>query len=448
MTVGSLEAHLATFSSPVEMLRNNPSGPHPFPMRPEYSNWRDEQAAWAQTAVVFDQGHHMTDVNFRGPDVYRLLSDVGVNSFRGFGKDRSKQFVACNNDGHVIGDAILFGLDEEEVSLVGPPMVSRWVEYQAATGGYDVAVRRDEMSLINTAGRRFFRYQLQGPHSLEITARAAAGTLPEIGSFRIGGFSIAGKPVRALNHSMTRKSGLEIWGAWADGPAVLERILEVGGDLGLVQAGGIAYSTTALESGWLGAVHVPAIYSGTSLRPYREWVAADTLEATGSIGGSFVSDRIEDYYVTPFALGYGRIVKFDHDFIGRAALERMATEPQRRKVWLRWNSDDVGRVMSSSFFDGGTERAKYLAAPYSTYATYPADAVRIGDQLVGISTRTGYTVNVGSWFSLAMIDEQYAADGTHVVLVWGEDGGGTDKPTVELHAQTEIRAVVSTTPLA
>jgi vanillate/3-O-methylgallate O-demethylase len=439
MTVKSLETHLAGFRGPVEMLRSNPYGPHPFPMRPQYSNWRDEQYAWAHTAVVFDQSHHMTDVNFRGPGVHRLISDVGINSFRGFGKNMAKQFVGCNEDGYVIGDAILFGLDDNEISLVGPPMVSRWLEYQAGVGGYDVEVRRDEMALINKRGRRFFRFQLQGPNSIEIATEAAEGGLPQIKPFRIGEFTIAGRPVRALNHSMTRKTGVEIWGARDDGPTVLEKILGAGAGLGLVQAGAMAYSTTALESGWLGAVHVPAIYSGSAMRAYREWVPADAVEARASIGGSFVSERIEDYYVTPWAMGFGRILKFDHDFIGRTALEGMADDPRRVKVWLRWSDDDVIRVMASSLFDAEKDRAEYLTAPYSTYATYPADAVHVNGRTIGISTRSGYTVNVGAWSSLAMVDEQYAADGTGVVITWGDEGGGP---------QMQIHAVVSTTPLA
>jgi glycine cleavage system aminomethyltransferase T len=446
--VESLEDRLAGFSSPVAMLRRNPHGAYAFPMRPSYSNWRDEQAGWARTAVMFDQAHHMTDVNFRGPDVLRLLSSVGVNSFHNFGKNMAKQFIGCNEDGHVIGDAILFGLDDGEVSLVGPPTVSRWVEYQARTGGYDVEVRRDEMSLVNTTGRRFFRHQLQGPNAMEIAAAAAAGTLPEIKTFRIGGFEIAGRPVRALNHSMTRKVGLEIWGSREDGPAVRDALLAAGEGLGLLEAGALAYSTTALESGWLGGVHVPAIYSGESMRAYREWMRADVVESVASLGGSFVSDRIEDYYVTPWAMGFGRLIKFDHDFIGRSALERMADEPHRTKVWLRWNNDDVTRAMASSLFDDAEHRAKFLTAPYSTYSTYPADAVHIGDELVGISTRSGYTANVGSWSSLAMLDERHAVDGTEVVVTWGEPDGGAEKPSVEQHAQTEIRAVVSVASLA
>ncbi len=36
--------------------------------------------------------------------------------------------------------------------------------------------------------------------------------------------------------------------------------------------------------------------------------------------------------------------------------------------------------------------------------------------------------------------------GTEVKLVWGEEGGGTKKPTVERHKQIEIRAKVSPAP--
>ena len=73
------------------------------------------------------------------------------------------------------------------------------------------------------------------------------------------------------------------------------------------------------------------------MKKYREWLPASSYEATGSIGGSFVSKNIEDYYVTPYELGYGPFVKFDHDFIGREALQKMAGKPHRRKVTFAWN---------------------------------------------------------------------------------------------------------------
>ncbi|MGA9632354.1 MAG: hypothetical protein WBQ63_13080, partial [Candidatus Acidiferrales bacterium] len=54
--------------------------------------------------------------------------------------------------------------------------------------------------------------------------------------------------------------------------------------------------------------------------------------------------------------------------------------------------------------------------------------------------------NEGKMLTLAILDAEHAAPGTDVTFVWGEEGGGTSKPTVERHVQTEIRAVVSPVP--
>ena len=99
-----------------------------------------------------------------------------------------------------------------------------------------------------------------------------------------------------------------------------EALLEAGEEFGLRQVGGRAYSSNTLESGWIPSP-LPAVYSGESLKAYREWLPAAGYEGSASIGGSFSSAAIVDYYFTPWDLGYGSYVKFDHDFIGREALE-------------------------------------------------------------------------------------------------------------------------------
>jgi len=92
--------------------------------------------------------------------------------------------------------------------------------------------------------------------------------------------------------------------------------------------GGRCYSSNTLESGWIPSP-LPAVYTGEKMKPYREWLTVNHYEAKASLGGSFVSGNIEDYYLTPWDLGYGPFVKFDHDFIGRAALEKKAAGPHR-----------------------------------------------------------------------------------------------------------------------
>jgi glycine cleavage system aminomethyltransferase T len=451
----SLESKIQRSGGPVPMLRNAAAGAFPFPIKSEYTNWRDEQASWKQTAVLFDQSHHMLDVTFTGPDAIRLMSDFGVNSFTTFGPDKAKQYVACREDGYFVGDAILFGMEQDKVSLVGGTAVQDWVTFHAEKGGYKVDITRDERTPFNKGRRVLYRYQLQGPAALKIAEKAHGGPIDRIKFFHMGRFTVAGHTVRALNHTMTgipgmEMTGLELFGPLDEGPAVLEALLRAGEEFGLHQGGAIAYSTTALESGWLG-LPVPAVYSGECTRAFREWLSVDSYAGSASLGGSFPSEDIEDYYPTPWDLGYGNLIRFDHDFLGRSALERMADQPHRRKVWLRWNDEDVARLLAGGLISGLSghgARTKYLQVPYAVYATFQYDTVRSGDRVVGISNRTGYTVNVGGWSSLAMIDEADATDGAEVTVVWGEPDGGSAKPNVERHVQTEVRATVSTTPLA
>lgn len=435
----SLEEKLKDWKNPVEMMQNAETGPYIFPISPEFSNWADEQRAWFETAVLFDLSKHMTDIYFEGPDLVPLLERLAVNTFSNFGKNKAKQIVCCNEEGWVIGDAILFGLEENKVNISGRPSVPNWVAYHAETGDYDVTVTRDIRS-VEGGMRKTFRYQIQGPNAMDIIEAAADGPVPKIKFFNIGQFKIAGCDVNGLGHGMARAKGLEIFGAAEDGEKVRAALTEAGKSRGLREVGARAYSTVSPESGWVPSP-MPALYTD-SMKAYREWLPADGFEGSLSLGGSFYSDNIEDYYQTPWDLGYGMHVKFDHDFIGRPALEKKAKGPHRQKVWLVWNDEDVTRIFASLLGDG--ERYKYMEAPGSQYSACPFDTVKIGNEVIGLSTYNCYTSNVKHWFSLAMVDEKHAVDGTEVTVVWGEENGGSDKPVVERHVQTDVRAVIRT----
>jgi vanillate/3-O-methylgallate O-demethylase len=444
MAHANLEELLQAVGNPVEHARNSQIGPYVYPaVAAEFSNWREEQVAWRETAALFDQSHHMTDLYIEGPDVIRLLSDLGVNTFSNAAVDKAKQFVAVSPDGYVIGDAILFFLEENKVSLVGRPSAHNWVQYHGETGDYDVSFDRDERTAANPTGRRkLYRYQVQGPTALQVLERATGGPLPEIKFFNMGWVTIAGRKVRALHHGMSGAPGLEVFGPWEEGPDVKAAIVEAGKDFGLKQVGSRVYATNTLESGWIPSP-LPAIFSGDKLKAYREWLPANGYEATGSLGGSYYADDIGDYYLTPHDLGYWPHVKFDHDFVGREALEAMADEPKRRKVTLAWNGEDVARAMQTLFEPG--DPVKYIDLPLSNYATWPYDKIVKGDEFVGVSTFSGYSFNERSMLSLAMVDLDVEL-GNEVTLIWGEQGGGSSKPVVERHRQAEIRAIVSPCP--
>jgi syringate O-demethylase len=412
----------------------------------EFTNWRDEQLAWRRTAVLFDQSHHMANLNIKGPDALKLISKLAVNSMAKFPVDMAKQFVAVNDDGYVIGDNILFHLDEDEYQAVGIPPSINWLHYHAVTGGYDVRVWRDDNSFYRKGNPVLYRYQVQGPGAMDVIREATGEEPPKLKFFYMSRIKIAGKQVRVLRHGMAGEPGVEIWGPWADNDAVHSALLEAGQKHGMVQVGGRAYHTNALESGWLPRP-VPAIYSGEKMRPYREWLTEHAYEATSPLGGSLYSENIEDYYYTPYDLDYGRIVAFDHDFVGRAALEKMVADgrsERHKKVTFVWNGDDTAAAYGSLFHKG--LGAKFMNLPVALYDTFHADRIEANGALVGVSSWCGYSANERSMLSLGWIDAKLATPGTEVTLVWGEPKRSS-KAQVEDHVQVKIRATVMPAPL-
>ncbi len=448
MSKKNLEDVLQSAGNPVDMLRNSQVGAYVYPVvPPEFTNWRDEQRAWRETAVLFDQSHHMAELMVEGADAEKLLSGLAVNSFANFPVGKAKHFVPCSHDGHVIGDVIIFHLADSQFNLVGRVPVVNWVQFHAETGGYDVRLNRDDRSPSLSGGkpvvRRHYRYQIQGPNAPQILQKLNGGPVPEIKFFSIDAITIAGRKTRAFRHGMAGAPGLEVWGPYEEGDEVREAIVEAGKEFGLRQVGARAYATNTLESGWIPSP-LPAIYTGDKMKAYREWLPAGGYEATGSIGGSFVSDNIEDYYLSPYELGYGIYVKFDHDFIGRQALETMADKAHRKKVTFEWNAEDVGKVLQSMLEPGG-ENFKCIDLPLSNYASSSYDMVRRGAKTVGLSMFSGYSYNERVMLSLGVVDPDINV-GEELTLLWGEEGGGTEKTTVEPHRQMEIRVKVAPVP--
>jgi vanillate/3-O-methylgallate O-demethylase len=446
---GNLEDVLNAAGNPVEMLRNSQLGAYVYPVvAAEFHNWRSEQWAWQHSAVLFDQSHHMVDLFIRGKDSLRLLTDTMINSPKGWSVNKAKQYVPTTPYGHVIGDGIIFWLAEEEFVYVGRAPAANWLMFQAETGGYDVEIVKDDRSPSRPMGKPVkrinWRFQIQGPNAWAIIEKLNGGPVEQLKFFNMSEMHIAGRTVRTLRHGMSGAPGLEIWGPYEEQEEIRSAILEAGKEFGIVPCGSRAYPSNTLESGWIPSP-LPAIYTGEKLKTYREWLGADSYEATGSIGGSFVSDRIEDYYRNPWELGYGPFVKFDHDFHGREALEKIDASAQRRKVTLAWNAEDMAKIFTS-LFDPDGEQYKFFDLPLANYASSNYDTVKDANgNAVGLSMFTGYSFNEKTALSLATIDPSIEV-GTEVKVVWGEPNGGTRKTTVEPHKQLEVRAIVSSVP--
>ncbi|WP_112261371.1 vanillate/3-O-methylgallate O-demethylase [Lentzea terrae] len=448
MTAKNLQDVLDRAGNTVELLRNSQLGAYIYPVVPsEFTNFRREVTAWQNTAVLFDQSHHMVNLFISGKDALRLLSDTGINSVAKFEVGTAKQFVPVSPEGGVIGDGILFREAEDQFTYVGRAPVANWLSFHAEQG-YDVDLRLDQRSPSRPYGKQvtrdLWRFQIQGPRAWEVIEKVNGGPVEQVKFFRMGHITIAGEQVRTLRHGMAGAPGLEIWGPYESYDKIRDAILEAGREFGLEPAGARAYSCNTLESGWIPSP-LPAVYTSDELRPYREWLGADSYEATNALAGSFVSDHIEDYYLNPWELGYGSFVKFDHDFIGRDALQAIDPEQQRRKVTLAWDPEDVAKLLASPVDPEGSGY-QFFDLPNANYGSSNFDSIVDADgNNIGLSLFTGYSANERKALSLATINPDVPL-GAEVRVIWGEPNGGSRKTTVQPHEQFAVRAIVSPAP--
>ena len=207
-------------------------------------------------------------------------------------------------------------------------MVIDWVQFHAETGGQDVEVKRDGNSIVRPGAPALFRYELQGPTALPIMEQPdRRRRCRAIGFFHMG--ALHDRRARRCAASGTgwpasRASSSSAPGATATG--CCEAILEAGAEFGLVQRGGegLLHGEPRVRLG-----SVPAAGDLLRRRARRTTGAGCPRRAPAPSAAASPRSDIEDYYLTPWDLDYGRTIAFDHDFVGRDALEGLAEGPHR-----------------------------------------------------------------------------------------------------------------------
>jgi glycine cleavage system aminomethyltransferase T len=431
LTPPSLQGGIDQAGSPVKLLWKPDAAPWtPEVIEPEYAGWRQEQAAWHSSVSISDLSHHMFDTVFEGADITRLLSEVSANNYESFAIGQAKQFIPVTKDGNIVTDGILMRDGEERYTLSGIPAAQNWVKYHAASGGYDVSFTTDPSSAFRGGGNpRLFRYQIQGPLAGELVERAFGGPLPPAKFFHSIPVSLGGRRFRALRHGMAGQDGFEFIGGWEDAEAVKEALMTAGQPLGLVHVGALAYASASVESGWIPSP-IPGIYTDPDLLEYRKYLPLYGIEGQRPLHGSFFSGSIEDYYCSPYELGYGRSISLRHDFIGRAALEQAKDNVRRTKVTLVFDVEDV--------------RAGLGADP-GFVLSYARNRVEAGYVFAGLTYQTASIDPVGTVLSLSLLDKEHAEPGTEVSVVWGDHPGPGTAPDADL-GFPRIRATVQPAP--
>jgi vanillate/3-O-methylgallate O-demethylase len=413
----------------------------------EFTGWEREQRAWRESVALLDQSHHMQAAIVKGPDARSFLSHLACNNLEHANPSRAFQIICVSPEGDMIGDGILLQSEANEFAAVGPFILS-WIRYQAEALDFDVQVEIDARS--PTYGNGFAnsrpecRYQLQGPLAWALIERLNGGPINDVPFFHVTEMRVAGIRMRALRHGMAGTPGLEIWGPWERRGQIRDEILKVGEEFGIVEVGAGAYCSSGIESGWFQGA-MPGIYTSESTRAYREWLTDDALEAVHMLTGSRRSNRLDDYYRTPFDLGYGRFIHFDHDFIGRDALRSKAKEPNLKKVTLAWNADDAASLLKEMMLpEGRNLRMLHLPIVNDKISVNYDTLTRQGED-AGTAHYTAYLATERAMLTLALVDEAVSV-GDEVVIGWGEAGGGYGDYIMPATDVIPIRAIVSPAP--
>ena len=414
-------------------VRGNNPQPVPF----EYTGVDDEILANKETAHIGISLHFGTPIyDLEGPDAAEFLSSICINSFENLRMDGIRHAVICNEKGQIMTDGVVLRLDENKYRTYWLQPIIQWLceKSELDVSGEDVSQSE-------------YFFQIAGPKSLQILEEACECDLHDIKFAHHKTVKICGTDMRILRLGMTGGLAYEVHGDRANSDLVYERIWNAGQDYGIKKCGSKAYTMMHhTEAGFPNVnIHYPLPwYEDPDL---AEWLDAHPgrgfFNSNRYLIGS-VGDELECRFVTPYDVGWSKLIKFDHEFIGKSALEELSGVSHRTAVTLEWDAEDAAGIYMSQFLGREVEPyeridrdcdMEYNLNKVPRYH-YHADKVFAGEKQIGISTGRINSYYFRKILSIAFIEEAEAVEGRQVEVLWVTPG----KP------QTKVRARIASFP--
>jgi len=394
--------------------------PHAVPY--EHSGWREETMAWKTGCYLNGNLNPSPTFRIQGRDALKFLSDTCVNSFATMPIGGGKHGIMCMENGLLMMDGVVIRSSEDEFITY---WMAPYIAYALAKGKYD-AVGEDLTGKV-------FLFQLAGPRSLEILERATGQNFHDVKFMKSQKGSIGGMDFNVLRMGMAGTLAYELHGRVEHAKSVYRALMDAGADMGIRRLGQRAYMMNHTEDGFPQAYyHFPYPWAEDS--GFVKFLGGRSDMFWSRLRGSMGTD-LRLRYRNPVELGWAKMIKFDHDFVGRAALEKEVANPRRQMVTLVWNVDDILDVHASQYRKG--EPFAPMDEPNNAPGTgLFADQVLKNGRRVGVSSGRAYSYNYREMLSLCSIDTDLSALGTEVSVLWGDPG----------NRQKEIRAVVSRFP--
>lgn len=390
------------------------AGLHPF----EYTGWWDECLSWHENCYIHAGLNPIPTYKISGPDAKKMLEKYCVNTFENFPVGKGKHAISLSSRGYIASDGVLLHTAEDEY-------LSYWLWPRL---GYAIDSEKDlDVTGENLTGK-VFCYQLCGPRSLEIIEAATQQDLHDLPFIHFCDATICGKPIFILRIGMAGSLAYEIHGNVEDALDVYNAVLQAGEPYGIRRLGRHAYRNTHTEGGFPQS----SLHFWLDMEPdYLEYIGTkcDTWGGRMPTMTGSMEPVPERCLRTPYDLDWGKMVKFDHDFIGREALEELSKEPPHKMVTLEWDEEDIIDIWKSVF-------PRFRDKPYKLmtglvedehFATigdmeYSADKVLKDGKFIGISSGRCYSPFYGKSISLCTIDKAQAEVGNEVIILWGDYG--------------------------
>lgn len=395
-----------------------------------YNGWRPETNSWKKSSYISaNLSGLMAMHTVQGPDAVKMMDENFVNNYTKMPVGAVKHGIMVTGKGHIIEHGVVVRAAEDTFDTYA---FQPYINYVAERGKYDVTITSHPMG--------DFIYQMAGPRCLEILENACEQDIHDLKFMRSCKARIAGHEVRIVRMGMGGTLAYEVHGPQSVSEEVYNKILEVGAAYGLERLGWLSYQCNHTENGF------PQI--GQHF-PYPFDEEEGFVEYQRKIGFLFdplslptlgtLSDDIHDYYRNPFELGWGKMVRFDHDFHGREALEKIASSRHREVVTLEWNSEDVMDLYAQNFKVDGKNYKQFIL-PFDQqgygFGNSQDKVLNAAGEMVGISMQAVFTDYYKKVISLCVIDPEYMKEGTPVTVLWGNKGDDVK----------EMRAVVARYP--
>jgi len=257
---------------------------------PVFMDKNNEDMYWAlrQRSVLYDVPER--PIQIEGPQVVEFLEKVFSRKIENLKLGRGRYAIACNHDGGLFMDGVLFRLDEKKFWYVQPDgALETWL--MAHQNGFDVTISDPHSRVI----------QIQGPKSLDVIKAVTNGAVDEnLKYYQSGFFEIAEQKIYLSRTGWTAELGYEIYtlGEQTDCKKIWEELISKGSPLGMEVDGILSMETRRIEAGIL--------------------------------------DNMTDFDVSmnPFDAGLGELVDLDkNDFIGKEALVKINQNQNGKKIF-------------------------------------------------------------------------------------------------------------------